>query len=239
MSSAPKIALDEDQPERQVACGTCNRETWHTVLASVSVSGETEYLEYWETYQIVMCQGCRTVSFANSTRTSEDFDYDDQGNLISVPSIKLYPSRLIGRKKLDWSVDMPGAVYRIYDETHAALCNNVNVLAGIGIRAIIETVCKQSGAAGSNLKEKINALVNRGLVTPSGSEILHQLRFLGNDAAHEVKAHSTEDLGAALDVVEHLLAAFYVLPELARQLSKPKNGSGKPIGPGAGAVEMS
>jgi hypothetical protein len=43
---------------------------------------------------------------------------------------------------------------------------------------------------------------------------------MGNDAAHEVKAHSEADLMTALDVVEYLLKGVYVLPRLAAKLPK-------------------
>ena len=60
----------------------------------------------------------------------------DSGSTVLEPTIKLYPSRLIGRKKLERSGELPYQIYRIYDEVHVALCNNLDVLAGIGIRAM-------------------------------------------------------------------------------------------------------
>jgi hypothetical protein len=108
----------------------------------------------------------------------------------------------------------------VYSETRTALANDQPVLAGIGIRAIVETVCKDQSAAGNNLMEKIDDLARKGVVTPDGAKILHSLRFMGNDAAHEVKAHAEADLMTALDVVEYLLKGVYILPRLAAKLPK-------------------
>ena len=58
------------------------------------------------------------------------------------------------------------------------------------------------------------------MVTPDGAKILHSLRFMGNDAAHEVEAHPEADLMTALDVVEYLLKGVYILPRLAAKLPK-------------------
>jgi hypothetical protein len=51
---------------------------------------------------------------------------------------------------------------------------------------------------------QIGGLVTLNLITQTEAEILHDLRFMANKAAHEVKAHSTQELNLAFDVVEHL-----------------------------------
>ncbi|MRR37470.1 DUF4145 domain-containing protein, partial [bacterium] len=56
----------------------------------------------------------------------------------------------------------------------------------------------------------------KGLLTGDGAQILHRLRVLGNDAAHEVKPHTAEQLALAMDVVEHLLQGAYIFPGKAR-----------------------
>ena len=93
------------------------------------------------------------------------------------------------------------------------------------VRAIVETICKHQGLTQGNLETKIDGLATTGVITTAGAEILHSLRFMGNVAAHEVKAHKTEELGTAMDVVEHLLLGVYVLPGRAKKL--PKEGKRK------------
>jgi hypothetical protein len=46
---------------------------------------------------------------------------------------------------------------------------------------------------------------------------------MGNLAAHEVKEHTVEELSVAMDVIEHLLAGVYVMPEKAKRISAVKN----------------
>ena len=97
---------------------------------------------------------------------------------------------------------------------------NNPVLTGIGLRAIIETVCKDQAATGKSLYDQINSLVEQSVLTKDGAEILHKLRVLGNNAAHEVKPHSNVQLGLAFDVVEHLLQGVYILPYHAKRRFK-------------------
>jgi hypothetical protein len=59
-----------------------------------------------------------------------------------------------------------------------------------------------------------------GVLTNDGATILHSLRNMGNDAAHEVKPHREEELKVAFDVVENLLESVYLLPLKAKKLPK-------------------
>lgn len=62
--------------------------------------------------------------------------------------------------------------------------------------------------------KKIDSLVSASVLTPA-SAILHKIRTLGNQAAHEVKPHSDRQLSLAMNIVEHLLKDVYVLPKQA------------------------
>ena len=43
------------------------------------------------------------------------------------------------------------------------------------------------------------------------AEILHALRFIGNEAVHELTAPPEDDLKAAIEIVEHTLENLYGL----------------------------
>lgn len=131
-----------------------------------------------------------------------------------------YPNPEKNRTGLSDDYLLPEKLQRIYNETLSALNGNNPVLTGIGLRAIIETVCKDQSATGRNLYSQINILVEQSVLTKEGAEILHKLRVLGNDAAHEVKPHSNVQLGLAFDVVEHLLQGVYILPYHAKMKFK-------------------
>jgi hypothetical protein len=210
----------------KVACKECAGDTNHLVLKSVDESGSEPMgidLDYqWHVeYQIIQCQGCDTVSFRSVSTNSEDYiQTEPDGDVEHEEYEELYPSRTEGRQVLGDCNLLPNDLERIYRETIAALNNKQPVLAGIGIRAIIETVSKEKKASGANLNEKINDLVTLGVLTTEGAAILHKLRVLGNDAAHEVKEHSPIQLNLAMDVIEHLLQAVYILPFHAKKTFK-------------------
>ena len=140
-------------------------------------------------------------------------DYDDWDYRVVQ---ELFPSRIEGRKGLGDEIHyLPSTVMQIYKETLLALANQAPILAGIGLRALLETVCKEKNATGKNLLEKIDSLVTSRILTPTSASILHKIRTLGNSAAHEVKPHSEKQLGLAMDIIEHLLNDVYILPKQA------------------------
>lgn len=217
-----EVTLDKYVGQKvKVACKKCARDTNHLVLKSVEESGsepmEPDIDFYWSTtYQIIQCQGCDTISFRSLSSNSEDFG--PTGEVFEQEA--LYPSRTEGREVISDAHILPSELERIYQETVNVLNGNQPVLSGIGIRAIIETVSKEKNATGKDLCEKINNLVATGVLTKDGADILHKLRVLGNKAAHEVKAHSSTELNLAMDVVEHLLQAVYILPFHAKRMFK-------------------
>lgn len=212
-----------ENEEHRLPCAQCLQPTRHKVLQSVDVEGELsdgEYL-YSDNYQIVQCLGCDALSFRKCHSDSEDYYFDEETEeLVHPDTVDVYPTRVAGRNKLRQVHFLPPAVSRIYSETHSALCNKQPILSGIGIRALVETVCKEKTAIGSNLEKKIDNLVTQGVLTTAGAETLHSMRILGNEAAHEVKPHTEETLSLAMDVVEHMLMDVYILPATTSNLPK-------------------
>jgi hypothetical protein len=129
-----------------IACGTCDRETSHRILTKVAEDDTNEHhtIQVWNSFLIVQCQGCKTVSYCHESTCTEDEHYNEEtGESELIPTRTLYPSRKAGRAKVDGLYDLPQGVRGIYTETHAALCNNLPVLAGVGIRALIEASAKR------------------------------------------------------------------------------------------------
>lgn len=132
----------------------------------------------------------------------------------------LFPPRLEGRRRLDLS--LPPEVEAIYTETYWALCGDSPILAGIGIRAIVEIVCRKKGARKGSLERKIDRLVDLGVLSKNDAKALHRLRDLGNYAAHEVKAPTDESLDIAMNVAEHLLRQIFYLDGVSVRKHLPR-----------------
>ncbi len=210
-----------------VACVECNRATKHVVVFSVDLTHKYDGgdITEQESYQIIRCLGCETTSFRLSRASSEDFHIVGENELVYDERNEVYPPRAAGRPRLTDIHLLPYQVQYIYKETHKALCSDMRVLAAIGTRALVEAVCAEEGAEGGNLERKIDSLVPLGVLTKAGAEILHEVQYMGNAAAHEVRRHRVETLSTALDVVENLLQNVYILPKAAAKLKKRNESS--------------
>lgn len=205
--------------EHKISCTKCSGKTAHKVVSSYDLRGEyndgQHSMQWAVDHQIIQCLGCKTISFRKASSNSEDWiqtSYDGDGDYVVDENI--YPSRVDGVKGLgDDTYYLPTNVRRVYDETLNALSNQLPVLAGIGLRALLETVCKEKNATGHDLLKKIDSLVTASVLTPASAAILHKIRTLGNNAAHEVKPHSDRQLSLAMNIVEHLLKEVYILPK--------------------------
>lgn len=222
MPSRPSDATinNPDAELIEISCGECACTTRHRVLTEVRDHIDDGCVTLWRQFQIVQCQGCLTLSFCEASQFSEDMDFDEDGQEFIPTTRKLFPSRVAGRPLMNEAHLLSPEVYRVYQETHAALCAELSVMAGLGVRTIVEAVCRDKKMKSRDLQAGIDALQAAGFITPAGAEILHNLRQMGNAAAHEMKAHTQEEIGAAVDVLEYLLQGVYVIPKLAERLPK-------------------
>jgi hypothetical protein len=166
-------------------------------------------------YKTIKCCGCDDTGFAKITNTyeinySEDIpEYEREPKVTAI----LYPSRREIRPSVRGAFVLPKNIKTIYHEILATHAIKAYTLTAIGIRTIIQAVCKEVGAKGKNLELKIDSLFNeKKVLTEEGKEALHRMRFLGNKAAHETETPTGAHLEAALDVLNHLLTAVYILP---------------------------
>ena len=217
-----KIEYDKAKDkEYDLACIKCDGKTCHKVLFSVNVLETEDEISIMRDYEIIICQGCKEVSFRTTTSCSEDMSYNSEtGEVDYDEDIKLCPSRIAGRKQVKDMYLLPDEVLKIYRETHGALCGRLSILAGIGIRVLVESVCREKEAQGGNLKNKIDDLVAKGVLTRDSAETLHNTRSLGNNSAHEIIAASDDELDIAMDIVENLIKTVYVIPRKAKKLNK-------------------
>jgi hypothetical protein len=195
-------------------CSECSKITNHDVLSEHSESHRDEYsCDIY--YQIVQCKGCETKSFRKVFFDIEAAypSYDDKWE---VPEeITTYPKSVKGHKEFQDIYELPDIVRKIYSEILLALKEDAKVLAGLGLRAAVEAVCNDLKIPGRSLEVRINKLASGGYISKNDAERLHGIRFMGNDAAHDIKAPKDESLSVALQIVEHLVSSVYILEKKA------------------------
>lgn len=203
------VTPNDEEMERKVVCtGECKGRRSHDVLHLEKESGGDDDYGWWAEHRLVKCRGCGNVQYELTTRNTEDIDETGLYETVRVypPLDTTRPAMSEANEYLSWELD------HIYDEALAAFNHGLFVLATVGIRALVEAVCAEQGATKYKLAHKIDELVANKTWPQHYAAVLHEIRFLGNDAAHGFTAVPKRELSDALDAVEEVLRAVYVLP---------------------------
>lgn len=202
-----------------VECGGGPRN--HDVVRKYEQTWQDE--EYGErggtTHEICLCRGCDTVRFRQVSWSTYDFD-PDTGE--EATTVRVFPE-VVGSERAPAEVgDFPDTVGRIYLETVRAFNAGARILAGGGLRAIVEAICIDQKVVGGNLQKRIDDLVAKGLLARPQAELLHEERYIGNAALHEISPPGKADIEDGLLIVEGLLNTIYTLPGRARRLRQKR-----------------
>lgn len=193
-------------------CPNCQQITNHKCLFTVSERSQHDSDFHWEdNYEIIQCFGCEKIQFRNRFTHEDMYRFTEEGYEEPYDESKYYPKNLTSHSLLKNLYHLPDKLRIVYNETIEALKNNCYLLAGVGLRAIIEAICLDQKITGRNLEIKINNLVRNKLITEKDGKRLHSIRFLGNDSVHEMDVPKEERLRIALDIAEHLLKNLYLI----------------------------
>lgn len=219
------------------------RETVDHENNEFDVISESYGNSYRETsiFQIIECRGCGTISYKQFKISTTN----DGGPIKSDE--KLYPMRDITSIDFkDFGPKIPEKIKVLYREVILSFNNKLGVLCAAGIRAIIEGICNEKNIEGGNINRKdkgtglpktdpegnlkleysknldgkIEGLSEKGYITKNYASTLHDLRFLGNKAVHQLDKPNDEFLKLAIDIVEHTLSSIYEIEIKAQKLAQ-------------------
>jgi hypothetical protein len=215
-------------------CNTCKISTNFEIKREYSkvYNDDSIYMKY--KWQIIECKGCETVSF-RTTEYGTESGYDDEGN--PVEDEIYYPKHELNTLNIKPFYNTPHTIKKIYREMIDCYNNGSYILCAGGLRAVLESICQQEYITDgiieyqddkgkeitkrtNNLQGKISGMQEKGLITTNHSEILHQHRFLGNEALHELSVPSQEELKIAIGIIEQTIDNIYELSEKAEELKE-------------------
>jgi Domain of unknown function (DUF4145) len=242
-----KVDVNKTKDQKhKVYCVQCKRETNHIVLQSIDCdgsevighyAGHPETIDWSNNYQIIQCQGCDAISFRHVSWFSEAQQQIGEDEWDNGSSTWLYPKRSDKTKPIKDYYNVPNTLRRIYRETLECFNNDALTLCAAGLRAIIDGICADQKIVDGpvpikkpdssteikrkgNLEGKIAGLGEKGILTQKNAAILHEHRFLGNEAVHELNQPTPDELTLATEIVEHILDSLYEMPDKAEELQR-------------------
>jgi Domain of unknown function (DUF4145) len=195
MAESPKIV--------QAPCSECVRKTKHEVLFETSQQDE----ETLETYVMMSCGGCSTVSMGRQRRWLEDgsVDHTYYPSPVSrkMPTWMFLWSLGLGKGKGDAAI---GAVMM---EVYQAVDGGQYRLAAMGIRALLEQVMIQKVGDLKTFDMKLDEFQKQGYISAIQRDAMRATLDVGDAAMHRAFLPTEKDLTLALDIVEGVLAPIY------------------------------
>ncbi|TCD03204.1 DUF4145 domain-containing protein [Pedobacter psychroterrae] len=197
-------------------CTACYKLTNHTVKGLHTVEGNWDY-QTTHHYAVVECNGCNNVSFRKEVIDHESMEYDpDSGSYFPQTDVSYFPKALEGHRNELETHYIPDNIIAVYQDTIKAFTSEAYLLTGVGFRAIIEAICidqKIRIKDFEDLKQQIDKMYQKKLITLKEASRLHTIRFLGNDSIHAMVVPKKEDLHVVLHIIENLLNNLYVIDQ--------------------------
>lgn len=210
---------------QRVPCNSCRQKTDHRLLKTAR--GEEGSFEdasagevCWSTiFDTLQCCGCREVVLRRTIDFSESPELD----------IRYFPPP-VSRHPPSWSPKIPRELRLVLDEVYRSLDSDTRILPMMGARALVDMLMVEKVGDVGGFKQKLKQLVDDGVLSARNQEVLDAALDAGSAAAHRGHAPSISEVNAVMDIVENLLQAVYVLPDMAQSLKKttPPRPSKKP-----------
>jgi hypothetical protein len=211
--------VPETEPmKRYIFCNKCGNETNHICkgehyrdFPNLNPDGTLGFVERLG-YRLWVCAGCERGTL------EEYYIFDITDKELALPLDESYfPERTLLHVKAKEFKQLPQKLASIYRETLRAYNNNLPILCSVGIRALLEGICADKDISGRNLETKFDNMVS--ILPENIVSNLHSIRFIGNEAAHELASPATDDLRIAIEICEDLLNYLYELDYKARHLT--------------------
>ena len=139
---------------------------------------------------------------------------------------------------------LPDNINRLYKETIECYNNGIFTLCAAGIRALVEGICIDKKIKDGNVEEndkngnikiirkrnlegKINGLIEKGVLTKENAESLHEHRYMGNEAVHQLSLPSKKELSLAISIIENIFDSIYEIHDMIEELKEARKRNKK------------
>jgi len=223
--------------DEKVYCHSCKRDTNHSVIYCHTVNhiDFDQEITAFDNYYVVQCRGCDRVGFVHEEWDKSMEGFDQYGEWIEYSILKVYPEEpktnrtgfnLVPKQHYN----VPEILRELYKQTVDACNAKSYFLAAIGLRMIVEGICKDQEITDGylldengnkrlsndgtikrtiNLVAKINGLVEKGYIVTKEAQILQQIRELGNYTVHEIESPKRSLIVSGIKVIEHIFLTIY------------------------------
>jgi Domain of unknown function (DUF4145) len=170
--------------------------------------------EYLVLYKCNRCQGGLVIEYRHQTNfgpgNPASCDSDPSG--VGFVLLKSYP----GQMPSTVPVHVPAPLDRYYRQAAEGCQSGHSDASGAMSRKVVDVSTQlllgEESKKYGNIRDRIDALAAKDLLTPDLMEWAHQVRLGGNDAAHDEDPYTPEEAEELLSFAELYLTYVYSLP---------------------------
>jgi hypothetical protein len=126
----------------------------------------------------------------------------------------------VSRHPPTWLWKCPGDLKAVMTEVYRSLDANNLRLPMMGARTLIDLLMLDKVGDAGTFGEKLKKLENLGVISSQNRIVLEAALHVGSAAAHRGHSPSSDEVNDVMDIVENVLHAVYILPEMAAKLRK-------------------
>jgi hypothetical protein len=218
----------EINSKRELRCFTCKTITFHELkyihrsryidddeYDPIESIDDPSYREFRQ-YRLWACAGCgsgRLEIYVDEVSTS----YGEEGPVQSYSFF--YPNHRIGKLEERVYFDVPDGLQTIYRETINSYNAGLGLLCGIGLRSVLEGICRHLGIHVGGLEDKLESLVSEQHLTEDIVDGLYKIKIIGDSAVHELQKPKDYELKFAIAAIEELLYHLFEKTKLEDQIT--------------------
>jgi hypothetical protein len=160
-------------------------------------------------FYVFQCRGCREVVLCR-TVWYRDGRPDNQ-------EVRYFPPPT-SRNPPPWRHKLPNDIRLLLEELYRSLDADNLRLPMMGARALVDMLMIEMIGDIGGFSQKLKKLEEGGYISTNGCDVLNAALDVGSAAAHRGHAANESEVQFVMDIVENMLQAVYVLPEVAQRL---------------------
>ncbi|MGI2918488.1 DUF4145 domain-containing protein [Vibrio parahaemolyticus] len=206
-----------------IKCYRCNSKLLERQFDSKLIVEVKEGITFYRRYALLLCENCSQIHTIDIKTT--DIDIPDL-DIICTPNVfKKFPFnyKKIGFRYLELSENdiSRNKIDKLFSESIKCYEENNHILCAIGVRAILEQICKSTNRKADSLQRFLEKLRNVELISEDEFKLAEKFKdSIGNYAAHDATEPSDEDLIAFFNLTDYLIDKFFRSKDRLDDLTK-------------------
>ena len=173
-------------------------------------------------FELLQCCGCQEAvlrrTFEYSIAGAPDYIIEEVGGT-EFREVRRFPPAIV-RHPPKWRSNLPRDSGILLEEIYRSLDSESRLLPVLGARTLVDMMILEKVGDVGTFEQKLKALESGGFISSDNRAILCVVLEKCSATAHRGHVPSPSEVQAVMDIVENMLQAMYVFPDVAQRLKQ-------------------